>query len=111
MPEAIVTRILRLAGYAAYAYELEEATSRLTLWVRQMAAEPYYACGGCGISSRDVHSWRERRVRDLPWAPGRCGWSSRCIACAVRGAGAHRAAAVRHGQGTLHDARGGGDRA
>ena len=60
MPEAIVTRILRLAGYAAYAHELEETTSRLTLWVRQMTDEPYYACGGCGIASRDVHSWRER---------------------------------------------------
>jgi hypothetical protein len=62
MPEAIVTRILRLAGYAAYAHELEETTSRLTLWVRQMADAPYYACGGCGISIRDVHSWSERRV-------------------------------------------------
>jgi transposase len=67
MPEAIVTRLLRLAGYEAYAHEVDEPTSRLTLWVRQAAKEPYYACGGCGISIRDVHSWTERRVRDLPW--------------------------------------------
>ena len=67
MPEAIVTRILRLAGYAVYAHEVEEATNTLTLWVRQATDEPYYVCGGCGISVRDVHSWTERRVRDLPW--------------------------------------------
>ena len=67
MPEAIVTRILRLAGYAVYAHEVEEATNTLTLWVRQATDEPYYVCGGCGISIREVHSWTERRVRDLPW--------------------------------------------
>jgi len=89
MPEAIVTRILRLAGYAAYAHELEEATSRLTLWVRPLAAEPYYTCGGCGISIRNVHSWRERRVRDLPWDPWQV-WlvievhRVRCPRCGVR---------------------------
>ena len=42
MPEAIVTRILRLTGYEAYAHEMDETTSRLTLWVRQAAKEPYY---------------------------------------------------------------------
>ena len=89
MPEAIVTRILRLAGYAAYAHELEETTNRLTLWVRQTADEPHYACGGCGISSRDVHSWSERRVRDLPWGPWQV-WlvievhRVRCPRCGVR---------------------------
>jgi transposase len=87
MPEAIVTGILRLAGYTAY--ELEETTSRLTLWVRQMTDEPYHACGGCGIASRDVHSWRERRVRDLPWGPWQV-WlvievhRVRCPRCGVR---------------------------
>ena len=64
MPEAIVTCILRLTGYEVYAHEVEETTSQLILWVRQAATEPYYACGGCGISIRDVHSWTERRVRD-----------------------------------------------
>ena len=44
MPEAIVTRILRLAGYAVYAYEMDETASTLTLWVRQAATDPYYAC-------------------------------------------------------------------
>ena len=88
MPEAIVTRILRLAGYAAYAHEVDESSSRLTLWVRQEAAEPYYVCGGCGISIRDVHSWTERRVRDLPCPGGlgKSGWCSKSIGCAVHGA-------------------------
>jgi len=67
MPEAIVTRILRLTGYGVYAHELEETAGTLTLWVRQTTAEPYFVCGGCGISVRDVHSWTERRLRDLPW--------------------------------------------
>jgi len=89
MPEAIVTRLLRLAGYAVYAHEFDETTSRLTLWVRQAAAEPYYACGGCGISVRDVHSWSERRVRDLPWGTWQV-WLGlevhrvRCRRCGVR---------------------------
>ena len=89
MPEAIVTRILRLAGYAVYAHEVEETTNRLRLWVRQMADEPYYACGGCGISIRDVHSWSERRVRDLPWGTWQV-WlviemhRVRCPRCGVR---------------------------
>ena len=89
MPEAIVTRLLPLAGYAVYAHALEETTSRLTLWVRQAAAEPYYACGGCGISIRDVHSWTERRVRDLPWGTWQV-WlvlevhRVRCPRCGVR---------------------------
>ncbi len=67
MPEAIVSRILRLPGYGVYAWEADDATSLLMLWVRQTAREPSYVCGGCGISVRDVHSWTERRVRDLPW--------------------------------------------
>src|SRR3989442_4448071 len=67
MPEAIVSRILRLPGYGVSAWTADEARSTLTLWVRQTARAPYYACGGCGISVRDVHSWRERRLRDLPW--------------------------------------------
>ncbi|MDR7423626.1 MAG: thermonuclease family protein [Armatimonadota bacterium] len=37
------------------------------LWIRQTAPEPYYVCGGCGSSVRDVPSWTERRIRDLPW--------------------------------------------
>ena len=89
MPEAIVTRLLRLAGYETYAHEVDEPTSRLTLWVRQVADEPFYVCGGCGISIRDVHSWRERRVRDLPWGTWQV-WlvldvhRVRCPRCGVR---------------------------
>ena len=89
MPEAIVTRILRLAGYAVYAQEVEETTSRLTLWVRQPGGAPAYLCGGCGGTRRDVHSWRERRVRDLPWGTWQV-WlvievhRVRCPRCGVR---------------------------
>lgn len=61
------TRILRLPGYGVYAWEAEEGTGTLTLWIRQTAPEPYYVCGGCSISVRDVHSWTEREIRDLPW--------------------------------------------
>jgi len=67
MPEAIVSRILRLPGYGVYAWEATEATSILRLWVRQTAPEPAYLCGGCGQAGRDLHSWTERQVRDLPW--------------------------------------------
>lgn len=61
MPEEMVSRILRLPGYGVYAWEAEELTGTLTLWIWQTAPEPYYVCGGCGISVRDVHSWTERR--------------------------------------------------
>jgi transposase len=89
MPEAIVSRILRLPGYGVSAWTVDEARSTLTLWVRQTARTPYYACGGCGISVREVHSWRERRLRDLPWGT----WTvwlvvdvhrMRCRRCGVR---------------------------
>lgn len=40
--------------------------TRCPLWIRQTAEEPYYLCGGCGISMREIHSWRDRRIRDLP---------------------------------------------
>jgi len=89
MPEAMVSRILRVPGYGVYACEAEETTGRLWLWVRQTAREPYYVCGGCGISVRDVHSWTERRIRDLPWGTWRV-WlvievhRVRCRRCGVR---------------------------
>ena len=54
MPEAIVTRILRLPGYGVYRSQAEETTSRLYLWIRQSSATPYYVCPGCGISGREV---------------------------------------------------------
>jgi transposase len=71
MPEAIVTRILRLPGYGVYAWEADEETNTLTLAIRQTAREPFYVCGGCGIAGRYVHSWTERRLRDLPWGTWR----------------------------------------
>ena len=88
MPEAIVARVLRLPGYGVYAWEATEAASILTLWVRQ-PGDPAYLCGGCGQAGRDVHSWTERRVRDLPWG----AWTVwlvvevhrlRCPRCGVR---------------------------
>jgi len=89
MPEDIVARILRLPGYGVYAWEAAEAASRLTLWIRPTAEEPSYVCGGCGISVRDVHSWTERRLRDLPWGTWQV-WlvvevhRVRCRRCGVR---------------------------
>ena len=89
MPEAIVTRILRLPGYGVSAWEADDATGTLTLWVHQTGGEPAYICGGCGIARREVHSWRERRVRDLPWGTWQV-WLGvdvhrlRCRGCGVR---------------------------
>src|SRR5712692_8262156 len=89
MPEKIVSRILRLPGYGIYAWETDEAANTLTLSIRQTAGEPYYICGGCGISRREIHSWTERRIRDLPWGT----WTVwlhvevhrvRCRRCGVR---------------------------
>src|SRR5439155_347680 len=51
MPEAIVSRILRLPGYGVYACEADETAGTLWVWVRQTAPEPYYVCGG-GAGSR-----------------------------------------------------------
>lgn len=67
MPEEIVGRILRLPGYGAYQWQFDESASALTIWARQVGAEPFYTCSGCGIGVRAIHSFRERRVRDLSW--------------------------------------------
>src|SRR5512134_423307 len=89
MPEAIVTRILRLPGYGVSTWEADDEAGRLTLWVRQVGGALGYMCGGCGVSRRDVHSWRERRVRDLPWGTWQV-WlvvdvhRLRCRRCGVR---------------------------
>ena len=88
MPDTIVSRVLRLPGYGVYAWEAEDATSILRLWVRP-TGEPAYVCGGCGQPGRALHSWSERRVRDLPWGT----WTVwlvlevhrlRCPRCGVR---------------------------
>ncbi len=89
MPEEIVSRILRLPGYGVAGWETDEAANTLTLSIRQTAREAYYVCGGCGISVREIHSWTERRLRDLPWGT----WAVwlrvevhrvRCRRCGVR---------------------------
>ena len=87
MPDAIVARILRLPGCGVTRWEADEQTGTLMLWVRRRGA--VYRCGGCGRWRRDVHSGRERRVRDLPWGT----WAVwlvvdvhrvRCRRCGVR---------------------------
>jgi hypothetical protein len=41
MPEAIVTRILRLPGYRVYQYVFDEAAQTGTCWVRPTAPHPH----------------------------------------------------------------------
>jgi transposase len=67
MPEEIIRRVLRLTGYEVHRHEFDEAASTVTLWVRQVGADPFHTCRGCGIGTRRVHSRSQRRVRDLPW--------------------------------------------
>ena len=89
MPEEIVTRILRLPGYGVYAWEADEARNTLTLAVRQSAETPAYRCSSCGLACQDIHSWRERQIRDLPWGTWQV-WLHvevhrvRCPQCGVR---------------------------
>jgi transposase len=90
MPEEIVGRVLRLVGYAPYRWELEETTSDLTIWVRQAGPRPLHTCSGCGVGRERVHSFRERRVRDLPWGAWRVTLVTEvhrvyCRRCGVRG--------------------------
>ena len=89
MPEEIVARILRLPGYGVYAWDADETASTLTLSIRQTGRAPAYSCGSCGISRHEVHSWTERRIRDLPWGTWQV-WLRvevhrvRCRQCGVR---------------------------
>src|SRR3989442_15848031 len=109
MPEAIVSRILRLPGYGVYACEADETAGTLWVWVRQTAPEPYYVCGGCGISVRDVHSWTERRGRGLPGGGGG-GWAGGGGFCGGGGrrGGGGGGGARGGGEGPLKNRRGGG---
>jgi len=109
MPE-IVSRIMRLPGDGIYHWEVDEAVNTLSLWIRQTAGEPYYICGGCGISVREIHSWTGPRIiRDLPWGNMdrvvASGGASRPLSPLWQ---ADRAAALRGRQGPLHGAAGGG---
>src|SRR5262249_59233367 len=115
MPDEIVTRILRLPGYGVYGWEADEATNTLTLAIRQTADEPYYVCGGCGIAVRDIHSWTERRLRDLPWGSwmvwltveghrvrcGHCGGATGTLS--LRGGKGHHTAPAGAGGGAGRD--------
>lgn len=69
MPEESLSCILGLPGYGVVRWEADEGTQTVTLWVTQTAKDPYYTCSGCGIGTRYVRDWKERRVRDLPWGP------------------------------------------
>src|SRR6266568_859936 len=99
MPEAMVTRVLRLPGYGIYAWEADEAANTLTLSIRQTAGEPYYICGGCGISVREIHSWTERlhvevhrvrcrrcgvRAERLPFVAGKAHYTARLEAAVAQ---------------------------
>ena len=89
MPEEIVARMLRLPGYGVYAWEADEAASTLTLWVRQTGRDAGLRCAGAAGGGATIHSWTERRIRDLPWGT----WAVwlrvevhrvRCRRCGVR---------------------------
>jgi transposase len=67
MPEEIIRRILRLDGYEVFDTVFDETEMTVTLRLRQNPRDPFHTCGGCGIGVRDIHSSRERSVRDLPW--------------------------------------------
>ena len=70
MPEAIVTRILRLPGYGVYRQVFDEARDTVPCWVRPTGPAPYYWCPTCGISTRaTAGDPTERQVRDLLWGP------------------------------------------
>ena len=89
MPEEIVARILRLPGYGVYAWDADEAANTLMLAIRPTGRTPAYICGSCGISGQTIHSWTERRIRDLPWGAWQV-WLRvevhrvRCGQCGVR---------------------------
>lgn len=89
MPEEIVGRILRLPGYGVFQSQFDEVTSTALLYVRQVAAQPLYTCGGCGIEVGDVHDVHERKVRDLSWGAWRISLvlevhRVRCRRCGVK---------------------------
>jgi transposase len=91
MPEDIVGRIVRLAGYGTYRHRFDEERSELWVWMRQVGSTPSFTCSGCGIGvGLDfVHSVKERRVRDLSWGAWKV-WlivevhRLRCRRCGVR---------------------------
>lgn len=71
MPEEIIRRILRLDGYEVFETVFDDAEMTVRLRLRQNPKDPFHTCGGCGIGVREIHSSRERSVRDLPWGEWR----------------------------------------
>jgi transposase len=91
MPEAIVTRILRLSGYGVYQHSFDEAAQTVTCWVRVVGPAPSFCCPGCGISTQTtVGNPTERRVRDLPWGPWQVWLVVEIQTVACRRCGRHR---------------------
>lgn len=91
MPEDIVGRIVRLPGYGTYRHEFDDERSELSVWVRQVGAAPSFTCGGCGVGvgRHFIYSFKERRVRDLPWGAWKVSLvvevhRVRCRRCGVR---------------------------
>lgn len=71
MPEEIIRRILRLDGYEVFETVFDETEMTVRLRIRQNPKDPFHTCGGCEIGVREIHSSRERSVRDLPWGEWR----------------------------------------
>jgi transposase len=91
MPEAMVTRILRLSGYGVYHHVFDEVVQTVTCWVRPMGSAPYYCCPTRGISTQaTAGSPTERRVRDLPWGPWQVWLVVEIQTVACRRCGRHR---------------------
>jgi transposase len=91
MPEARITRILRLSGDRVYQHLFDEVAQTVTCGVRPVAATPYCGCPGCGISTQStVGSPTERRVRDLPWGPWQVWLVVEIQPVACRRCGRHR---------------------
>ena len=61
------TKILGWPGYRVYRHEIDETAKTLRLWVRRKRGNRKLICSGCGRKISDVHDFREREVRDLPW--------------------------------------------
>src|SRR2546422_4561459 len=67
MRENEFTRILDWPGYRVFRHEIDETAKTLRLWVRRKRGNRKLICSGCGRKISDVHDFREREVRDLPW--------------------------------------------
>src|ERR1700722_19330519 len=83
------TKILGWPGYRVFRHEIDETAKTLRLWVRRKRGNRKLICSGCGRKISDVHDFREREVRDLPWGEYRTTVVSAvyrmcCPQCGVR---------------------------